>query len=183
MTSFDKDTFIADVRAALADGQPGVEDTLRAAVSDAPAVLRGLGNPEAAGIRTLYRSGELTILNIVWAPHMVLQPHDHNMWASIGLYTGREDNMIWRPVGDRVEASGGVSLGAGDVFGMTAEGVHSVLNPIPRLTGAIHIYGGDFFAPGRHQWDPETLEKEPFDVDALRRSFAETEARFSASRC
>ena len=179
MTQFDRDTFIADVRAALADGQPAVEETLGAAVADAGGVLRGLGEPEHAGIRTLYRSPALTILNIVWAPHMVLQPHDHNMWASIGLYTGREDNMIWARDGDRVKAAGAASLSAGDVFGMDTDGVHSVLNPIPRLTGAIHIYGGDFFAPGRHQWDPETLEKEPFDVDALRRSFAAAEQRFA----
>ena len=28
-----------------------------------------------------------------------------------------------------------------------------------RLTGAIHIYGGDFFAAERSEWDPETLKE------------------------
>jgi hypothetical protein len=32
-----------------------------------------------------------------------------------------------------------------------------VTNPIPRLTGAIHVYAGDFFAAERSEWDPETL--------------------------
>ena len=44
-------------------------------------------------------------------------------------------------------------------------------NPIPKLTAALHVYGGDFFAPaGRSEWDPETLLEEPWDpVRALRR--------------
>ena len=39
--------------------------------------------------------------------------------------------------------------------------IHSVTNPIPRLTGAIHVYGGDFFAIERSEWDPETLAEGP----------------------
>jgi predicted metal-dependent enzyme (double-stranded beta helix superfamily) len=42
--------------------------------------------------------------------------------------------------------------------------IHSVTNPIPRFTGAIHVYGGDFFSPAhRSEWDPETLVEEPWD--------------------
>ena len=181
MSVLDLQRFVEAVDTVRVDGRVAVEEKLREAVERPDAVLAAVGEPEKAGIRTIFRSDKLTILNIVWAPHMVLQPHDHNMWAVIGLYTGREDNLIWRRTGEHVEASGGVSLSSGDVFGMDADGVHSVLNPISRLTGALHIYGGDFFAPGRHQWDPETLQQEPFDVDALRRSFAAAEKRFAAA--
>jgi predicted metal-dependent enzyme (double-stranded beta helix superfamily) len=181
MSVLDLQRFVEAVDTVRVDGRVAVEEKLREAVERPGAVLAAVGEPEKAGIRTIFRSDKLTILNIVWAPHMVLQPHDHNMWAVIGLYTGREDNLIWRRTGEHVEASGGVSLSSGDVFGMDADGVHSVLNPISRLTGALHIYGGDFFAPGRHQWDPETLQQEPFDVDALRRSFAAAEKRFAAA--
>jgi len=34
---------------------------------------------------------DLTILNVVWTPGMVVYPHDHRTWAVIGLYGGRED--------------------------------------------------------------------------------------------
>ena len=44
---------------------------------------------------------------------------------------------------------------------------------MPRLTGAIHVYGGDFFAL-RSEWDPETLPEGRFDVERARRMFAET---------
>jgi hypothetical protein len=57
-----------------------------------------------------------------------------------------------------------------------------VTNPIRRLTGAIHVYGGDFFAPGRKQWDAETLQEEPFDLEEARRAFDEAAKRFEATR-
>jgi predicted metal-dependent enzyme (double-stranded beta helix superfamily) len=37
--------------------------------------------------------------------------------------------------------------------------IHSVTNPIPRLTGAIHVYGGDFFGAERSEWDPEPYKR------------------------
>ena len=49
--------------------------------------------------------------------------------------------------------------------------IHSVTNPLPRFTGGIHIYGGDFFATTRSQWNPETLQQEPSDGAAIRRIF------------
>src|SRR3712207_8983152 len=38
------------------------------AVSDPGAVPKGLGEPQRAGIVTLHRSPELTVLNLVWGP-------------------------------------------------------------------------------------------------------------------
>ena len=55
--------------------------------------------------------------------------------------------------------------------------IHSVTNPIPRLTAALHIYGGDFFAQSRSEWDPETLQEQPFDVQKTLRQFDEANAR------
>ena len=46
---------------------------------------------------------------------MTIIPHNHLMWAMIGVYTGREDNIFWRraqeDAGARVEAAGAKSLG------------------------------------------------------------------------
>jgi predicted metal-dependent enzyme (double-stranded beta helix superfamily) len=41
----------------------------------------------------------------------------------------------------------------------------SVTNPTGKLTGAIHVYGGDFFTTERSEWDPENLEERPYDID------------------
>jgi predicted metal-dependent enzyme (double-stranded beta helix superfamily) len=157
-----------------------VEDVLRRAVSNPKAVLKGLGEPSEAGLHTLYRADDLTILNVVWAPLMVLLPHNHNMWASIGIYTGREDNIIWQRADRAIEASRAAALSEKEVFSLGSDAIHSVTNPVERLTGAIHIYGGDFFKPGRSEWDPETLQERPFDLEGARRLFREANDRFKA---
>ena len=58
---------------------------------------------------------------------------------------------------------------------MTQEGT-----PIDRLTGAIHVYGGDFFATPRSEWDPETLIEAQFDVQTTMRLFEEANAAYEA---
>ena len=102
-------------------------------------------------------------------------PHNHEMWAVIGVYSGREDNILWRRLpddADRIEAAGAKSLSEGDVLAFGPDVIHSVINPIPRVTGAIHIYGGDFFGVARSEWDPESLRERPYDMDKVLRMFA-----------
>lgn len=179
---FDVERFTDDVKRARmeADSQVAVKDVLARAVSEPGAVLDGIGEPKEAGIHTIYHAKDLTILNVVWAPLMVLLPHNHNMWASIGIYTGREDNIVWERRGPVIEASGAEALSEREVFGLPEHAIHSVTNPIRRLTGAIHIYGGDFFGTPRSEWDSETLRERPFDLEAARRSFREANERFKA---
>lgn len=183
----DLDRLIDDCRAALPEGQAALRDIVARAVSDPGAVLKAVGEPRRAGLNTLYRSADLTVLNLVWGPGMFLSPHDHRMWAVIGLYTGREDNVFWRRIHEpgrptRVEAAGAKALSAGDCVPLGRDIVHSVLNPLNRLSGALHVYGGDFFAPGRHEWDPETLLERDYDAEATRARFEESNLRLEVDR-
>jgi predicted metal-dependent enzyme (double-stranded beta helix superfamily) len=182
-STFDLERFVDDLRSAGAesDAQRHVEALLRRAVSTPAAVLGALGPPEAPGIHTLYRGEDVTILNVVWAPLMVLLPHDHNMWASIGIYTGREDNVFWERRGDTIIATRAASLSEKDVLGVPSDAIHSVINPIGRLTGAIHVYGGDFFAPGRSEWDADRLQQRPWNLEGARDEFRKAAARFAAA--
>jgi predicted metal-dependent enzyme (double-stranded beta helix superfamily) len=167
---FDLDRFTADCRAALAEdtSHKAVREVVARAVTDPGAVLRALGEPARGGVHKLHHSDDLTILNVIWPPYMTIMPHNHLMWAVIGIYTGREDNIFWRrrAEGDtsKVEAAGAKALGARDCEPLGANIIHSVTNPIPRLSGAIHVYGGDFFAAERSEWDPETLCEGRYDV-------------------
>ncbi len=181
---FDLERFIDEVKRARQDpdDQMAVQEVLARAVSEPRSVVLGLGEPAQAGIHSLYRADDLTILNVVWAPLMVLLPHDHNMWATIGIYSGREDNIVWQRTGATIEASTAASLSEKEVFPLPDDAIHSVTNPIERLTGAIHIYGGDFFAAPRSEWDAETLRERPFDLEAARRRFQEANQRFAAGR-
>ena len=143
-------------------------------------MLRALGEPKCAGLHKLYRSHDLTVLNVVWAPMMTIMPHNHSMWAVIGIYTGREDNIFWRRLpGSPGEGRGCRCQGAveRDAAPLGHDIIHSVTNPILRLTGAIHVYGGDFFDPAhRSEWDPETLLEGPFDPERAVRRFEEANA-------
>jgi predicted metal-dependent enzyme (double-stranded beta helix superfamily) len=185
---FDLDQFIADCRAALANGKSHkpVREVVARAVRDPSSVLRVLGEPKRAGVHKLYQSNDLTILNVLWAPMMTILPHNHNMWAVIGIYTGREDNIFWRRIpgsGGRVEAAGAKALCEKDAEPLGHNIIHSVTNPIPRFTGAIHVYGGDFFNPTRRsEWDPETLLEGPLDPERNVRRFEEANAIFAKSR-
>lgn len=168
---FDPDRFVADCAAAIDDPAPtrAVREITARAVADPESLLSVLGQPVRGGIQRLHVSDELTVLNVIWAPRMTLMPHNHNMWATIGVYGGREDNIFWRRLPDdskgRIEAAGAKSLGPGDVRPLGEEIIHSVTNPTGKLTGAIHVYGGDFFATARSEWDPESLEERPYDID------------------
>lgn len=114
---------------------------------------------------------------------MTLLPHNHQMWAVIGIYTGREDNIFWRRLpggeGGKVEAAGAKALSEKDAEPLGRDVIHSVTNPIPRLTGAIHVYGGDFFGDGRSEWDPETLQEQRCDVQRILRTFEEANALYA----
>ena len=179
---FDVDQFIFDCKEALRrdQSQSSVREVVAQAVAGPTAMLRALGEPQKAEMQTLYRADNLTILNVIWAPWMILLPHNHQMWAVIGIYTGREDNIFWRrlPGSERkVEAAGAKSLSEKDVVPLGQDIIHSVTNPLPRLTGALHVYGGDFFAPGRSEWDAETLVEQACDPARILHRFEEANAR------
>lgn len=176
---FDLDRFMADCRAAAAQDptHKGVREVVARAVAEPGAIIKALGEPKRAALQKLYNAPDLTIINVVWGPYMTLMPHNHNMWAVIGVYTGREDNIFWRRVPDapgRIEAAGAKALSVRDVVPLGPDVIHSVTNPIPRLTGAIHVYGGDFYAAPRSEWDPETLSEGRYDVEKAKQLFEDS---------
>lgn len=184
---FELDAFVADCRAALKEesSHKAVREVVARAVADPAAVLKGLGEPARAEVQKLYQADDLSIINVIWGPHLTVMPHNHEMWAVIGVYTGREDNIFWRRLkdepGGRIEAAGARSLSAKDAEPLGPDIIHSVTNPVRRLTGAIHVYGGEFFETPRSEWDPETLLEGPYDVAKTMRLFDDANARQAAS--
>ena len=164
--------------------QKSLDHIVERAVAEPQSVVKAVGEPRLGSVEALYRGDDLTILNVVWPPLFTVMPHEHRMWAVIGVYTGAEDNMFWRRVGEpgstKVEAAGGLALRVGDAEPLGRDIVHSVTNPIGKLTGAIHVYGGDFFAVQRSEWDPETLTERAYDIEKNMRLFTEANARLAA---
>ena len=176
---FDLDRFIEECRAAVRQdpSHKAAREIVKRAVSDPAAILAGIGEPKRAGVAPLYHGDDVTILNVVWGPRMTIMPHNHLIWAVIGVYTGREDNIYWRRVPGAptglIEAAAARSIGEREVEPLGRDIIHSVTNPVSRLTGAIHVYGGDFFAISRSEWDPETLCEGAYDTDKAMRLFEE----------
>src|SRR3974377_1497840 len=185
---FDLDRFIADCRLALAEDQShkSIREVVARAVSDPASFVTRLGEPRRAEVQKLYHFDKLTILNVIWGPRMTVMPHNHQMWAVIGVYTGREDNIFWRRIpgieNGKVEAAGAKALGEKDADTLGRNIIHSVTNPISRLTGAIHVYGGDFFGAERSEWDPESLLEQRYDIEKNMRLFEEANAVFVNSK-
>jgi len=175
----DIDRFIQDCVQANqeSDSQAAVLEVLQRTVSTPRSVLTALGEPSAAGINVLYRSETLTVFAATWTPQMNLMPHNHLMWANIGIYAGREDNILWQRTPGQIEAYGAKALFEGQATGLPDTVIHSVTNPLLRFTGGIHIYGGDFFDTTRSQWNPETLEEEPSDGAVIREMFCRENER------
>ena len=184
---FTLEQLVFDCRAALKQDASHklVREVVARAVSDPAGVLKALGEPKRAEMQTLHRADDLTILNVIWAPWMTLLPHNHQMWAVIGIYTGREDNIFWRRVPGspegKVEAAGARALSAKDAEPLGRDIIHSVTNPIPRLTGAIHVYGGDFFGVARSEWDSESLREQRCDGAKMAKRFEEANALLGRS--
>ena len=183
---FDLDEFIGRCESALADSEPrrAVREVLERAVAvpnDVADVLR----PTDAGISILHHGPDMTMLHVVWAPKMAVYPHNHNMWAAIGIYTGAEDNAFYRRSGPgerTLVESGGKRLSDGDTVLLGDDTIHGVTNPRDVLTGAIHIYGGDFINQPRSGWGPGPLEEHPYDIDDTRRQFAEANEAWRRAR-
>ncbi len=180
---FDLDRFIADCITASAETshQP-IRDVVARAVADPTALMATLGEPSGAGVTILHRTPTLTILNLVWGPGQMTTPHNHHMWAAIGLYGGREDNIYWKANQGEpgLSAAAARSLGVGETELLGRDIIHSVINPLQKLTGAIHVYGGDLITAEREEWEAEQLRMQPFDGQKSARSFADANARWQA---
>jgi hypothetical protein len=113
---FDLDRFRSECSSAASGGagQQAIREIVARAVADPGGVLKSLGELQRAEVHALHRASDLTILNVIWGPRMTVLPHNHNMWAVIGIYTGREDNILWRRVpgepSGRIEAAGAKAL-------------------------------------------------------------------------
>ena len=118
------------------------------------------------------------MLHVAWTPGISLYPHDHRMWAVIGMYGGQEDNAFFRRVPGGLEPAGGRELPAREVLVLGEEAIHSVANSRKDFAVALHVYGGDFFSVARSEWDLETYEERPRDLERTQRLFDEANARW-----
>lgn len=175
----DVDTLVAQLRDCLTETTPSLaaRDVL-----NATDLSKALPAVELGGITTLHNSDDLTVLQVVWTPGMRLNPHNHEMWAVIGMYGGVEDNAFYRRIEGGLEPAGGKEVPAGEVLVLGHDVIHSVANTRQEFAAAVHVYGGDFFGTDRSEWDWETFTEGPRNIEGTRRLFAEANERWLAAR-
>ena len=101
--TFSVDQFIADCLTARREGQSAVavREVLDRTVAMPAPLTATIGSAiRQPSFATWFNSEELTILHVVWPSGVDLFPHDHQMWAAIGIYGGREDNRLFRRLAD-----------------------------------------------------------------------------------
>ena len=172
MGRFDKDQFVADCLAAVHSGDRAhkqVKELVERAVSNPSGISAEVGDITHGAMKTIWhRSDELTVHHIVWPPEVELFPHDHNMWAVIGIYGGREDNQFYRRIeGGRIEPHTGKTITEQEVIALGSDVVHSVANPTKQWTAALHVYGADFYSTPRTMWNGDTFEPVALDTSLL----------------
>ena len=181
---FEKERFIEDCRAALAENTPqdAIRELVARAVREPAGIVRAFGAPKRSALEKVYHAPDLTILNLSWGPLMTVRPHDHRMWAIIGIYGGCEQNtFLRRNAAQTLDRHGTRELKTGDVARLGPEAIHAVTNPLDSFTSAIHVYLGDFFAMERSEWHPETLVEAPYDMKNTMEEFEAANRRLRAA--
>ena len=165
--TFDPDELVAECRAALLDGEPttAVREIVAAAVVDGGAIDDALGVENPTFPSALFASDDLTVQRLTWWPGYRSLPHEHRMWAVVGVYDGVEVNRLYRRSGSTVEELETREVDAGTVIVLDETAIHSVENPLRTRTAGIHVYGGAILTQERSSWAPDGREQ-PFGEHA-----------------
>ena len=177
--------FVDACQGTLRETQPqlAVRDVVARATSSPRDIERALGAEAVVGLAPIHTSPDLTILHVVWPPGMALFPHDHRMWAAIGVYGGQEDNAFYRRGDDGIVESGGRQLREHEVLLLGDDVIHAVSNPRQHaFTAAIHVYGGDLLSTPRSAWTPGTLTEHAYDAEEAMEAFRIAERAWLARR-
>ena len=160
--------FVAQCSAAVKEdrGAGGAKEVVERTVRDRRLIEE---LPLEAGVTVLHGAEDLTILHVVMAERPVGAgnpiPHNHRLWAVIGVMHGSEENEFFRRSAHRIEPSGsGRVISEGEVLIMGDDTIHSVKNSSSgRLSSALHVYGGDLLAAEKTMWCEPDWAEEPFD--------------------
>jgi predicted metal-dependent enzyme (double-stranded beta helix superfamily) len=149
-----------------------VLELMREAVADAPAVKAGVAplDPKVGVLDApLFRSPELTVLNVTLRPGVLSIPHDHRMWAVIGIYEGEETNTFYARNGEGLRQSNSRAIRAGEAILLGEDVVHAIENPLTTPTLGLHVYGGDLLGAPRSMWDPAEGREHAYEIQQFYR--------------
>jgi predicted metal-dependent enzyme (double-stranded beta helix superfamily) len=157
---FDAEAFALACHAAANAAEPisAVQEVVGVAIRDGAAIDAVLGTDIKREHDTFLSSGELTVQRILWPGGSWSPPHDHRMWAVIGVYAGEEVNQLYERVPEGLQALRTCAVSEREVLSLAADAIHSVENPHRELTAGLHVYGGEILGIDRSAWRPDGRE-------------------------
>ena len=157
---FDPEVFVSECQAARTTADPvgAVGKVVGTTIADGGAIDAVLGAALTGEEQALFSSEDLTVQRILWPGGMFTPPHEHRMWAVIGVYRGEELNRFYERTPQGLKECGQRAVGRGDVLVLDSDTIHSVENPHHEITGGVHVYGGDIRGIDRSAWGPDGRE-------------------------
>ena len=91
---FELGQFVTECRmAASRQGPASVLEIMRQVVAD-PEAIKSAVSALSPSTSTLHRAEDVLVFNATLPPLMTSPPHDHTMWAVIGIYEGARGQRI-----------------------------------------------------------------------------------------
>ena len=149
-----------------------VHQIVHDAIADPMSIAAALGQGQAhcdtkAQYIFLHQSPDLTIMQAITPRQFRSPPHNHLVWAVIGMYEGCERNTFYRRDGTRLREDSVRDVTAPEVIALAPDAIHGIANPLDRASYALHVYGGTLANPARSIWNPFTFEEEPFQLATM----------------
>jgi predicted metal-dependent enzyme (double-stranded beta helix superfamily) len=136
---------------------------MQEALRDLDAIRKATASIAASPLSVVLQSDSVLILNVAAYPKTDSPPHNHTMWAVIGVYDGQEDNSFFDRSATLIVVKTRRSVGAGEAIVLGPDVVHKVSNPLDTPSLALHVYGGDLLAARRSMWHPTTFTEQPYE--------------------
>jgi len=112
----------------------------------------------------LFEDELISIWHCRFPASLSVPAHDHQMVATIAVYQGAEQNVLWTlNTTGRIEEKTQISVHAGEVLQLGPKAIHSVSNPEQVDTCAIHVYLGKLSTVERSLFDTQNGVVMPFD--------------------
>lgn len=112
-------------------------------------------------------SSTLTLLKATLPPRFKNPPHEHRMWAVVGIYEGQELNVFYRRKENGIEEISRQLVIGPEAIILEPDTIHSIENPLDRLSFGLHVYGGDVDRTERSIWNPLTLSEERYNFQKM----------------
>lgn len=111
----------------------------------------------------LYEDSVIAVLHYRMPTGVVVPPHDHQLYAIIGVYEGVEENHFYQAMNNQLICQAVKPIGKGEVILMRPESIHSVQTANNQHSAAIHVYLGELTKVKRSRFDWNTGEATPLN--------------------